>query len=69
MSKATDTEIKDLILSLDKKFNALDHKIDLLTQKVDGIGETVKKLDNRLWAFGGLILAACVGAFLKALDL
>jgi hypothetical protein len=69
MSKATDTEIKDLILSLDKKFNALDHKIDLLTQKVDGIDETVKKLDNRLWAFGGLILAACVGAFLKALNL
>jgi hypothetical protein len=62
MSKATDTEIKDLILSLDRK-------IDLLTQKVDGIDETVKKLDNRLWTFGGLIIAACVGAFLKALNL
>jgi hypothetical protein len=69
MSKATDTEIKDLIISLDKKFDSLDRKVDLLTQKVDGIDEIVKKLDNRLWAFGGLIVAACVGAFLKALNL
>jgi hypothetical protein len=69
MSKATDTEIKDLILSLDKKFDTLGHKLDLLSQKVDGIDETVKKLDNRLWAFGGLIVAACVGALLKALNL
>lgn len=61
MSKTTDTGIKDLILSLDRK-------VDSLTQKVDTIDESVKKLDNRLWAFVGVILIALLGAFLKAFD-
>lgn len=46
MSKKTDVEIKDLIITLDKK-------IDSLTQKADLIDESVKKQDTRLW---GLIL-------------
>jgi archaellum component FlaC len=62
MSKATDTEIKDLI-------SGIDRKVDLLAQEVSSIKSTVEKLDNRLWVFGGLILAACLGAFLKALNL
>jgi archaellum component FlaC len=62
MSKATDTEIKDLI-------SGIDRKVDLLAQEVSSIKSTVEKLDNRLWVFGGLILAACLGALLKALNL
>jgi hypothetical protein len=69
VSKATKTEIKDLLLSLNKRLVSLDRKVDLLTQEVDGIKEIVKKLDDRLWTFGWLIIAACVGALLKALDL
>jgi hypothetical protein len=62
MSKATDTEIKELIGSIDRK-------LDLLTQEVSTIKGTIEKMDNRLLAFGGLILVACLGAFLKALNL
>jgi hypothetical protein len=62
MSKATDPEIKDLI-------SGIDRKVDLLAQEVSSIKNTVEKMDNRLWAFGGLILAACLAAFLKALNL
>ena len=62
MSKATDTEIKELI-------GVVDRKIDLLTQEVSGIKTTVDKMDNRIWAFGGLILAACLGALLKAINI
>lgn len=65
MSKTTDTEIKDLILSLDKRFDSLDRKIDLLTQKVDGIDETVKKLDGRIWGLVILSLGACLTAVLR----
>ena len=62
MSKSTDTEIKDLIKEVDRK-------LDLLTQEVSTIKGSIEKMDNRLWAFGGLILAACLGAFLKALNI
>jgi hypothetical protein len=61
MSKTTDTEIKDLIF-------AIDRKIDLLTQKVDGIDETVKKLDGRIWGLVILILGACLTAVLKLIS-
>jgi chromosome segregation ATPase len=69
MSKATKTEIKDSLSSLKKRLVSLDRKVDLLTQEVDGIKEIVEKLDKRLWTFGGLIIAACVGALLKVIDL
>ena len=62
MSKKTDAEIKDLILTLDKK-------IDSLTQKVDLIDENIKKQDARLWGLILLILAACLGAILKGLNI
>lgn len=62
MSKSTDTEIKDLIKDVDRK-------LDLLTQEVATINTKIDKLDNRLWGLGGLILAACLGAFLKALNI
>ena len=62
MSKATDTEIKELI-------GAVDRKLDLLTQEVSTIKGSIDKMDNRLWALGGLILAACLGALLKALNI
>jgi hypothetical protein len=61
MSKTTDTEIKDLIF-------AIDRKIDLLTQKVDCIDETVKKLDGRIWGLVILILGACLTAVLKLIS-
>jgi hypothetical protein len=62
MSKSTDTEIKDLI-------GIVDRKLDLLTQEVATINTKIDKLDNRLWTFSGLILAACLGALLKAINL
>ena len=62
MSKATDSDIKDLI-------SGIDRKLDLLTKEVSSIKNTVDKMDGRLWAFGGLILAACLGALLKALNI
>ncbi len=62
MSKSTDTEIKDLIKDV-------NHKLDFLTQEVATINTKIDKLDNRLWGLGALILAACLGAFLKALNI
>jgi hypothetical protein len=62
MSKATNTEIKELI-------GAIDRKIDLLTQEASSIRGTVDEIDDRLWAFGSLILVACLGVFLKTRNL
>jgi hypothetical protein len=62
MRKATDAEIKELLGSIDRK-------IDLLTQEVSSIRSTINEIDDRLWAFGILILVACLGVFLKTRNL
>jgi hypothetical protein len=61
MSKTTDTEMKELIKTIDRK-------VDLLTQKVDILDSSINKLDSRLWAFIGIILVSLLGAFLKAFE-
>ena len=58
VSKATDNEVKNLILALDKKFDAIDlltqqvdsidRKVDLLTQKVDSIDKKVDLLTQKV---------------------
>jgi hypothetical protein len=68
MSKA-DTEIKELIGSVDLKLDLLAKDVSIVRDEILTINSAIKGLDNRLWAFGGLILAACLGAFLKALNL
>jgi archaellum component FlaC len=80
MSKTDDME--KLITGIDSKLNGLieqvssiDRKLELLAQEVSTVKSdvsTVKvevaKLDNRLWAFGGLLLAACLGTLFKILN-
>ncbi len=69
MSKATDTEIKELIGAIDRKLDLLTQDVSIVKQDVSTIKGSIEKMDNRLWAFGGLILVACLGAFLKALNI
>ena len=83
MSKATDTEIKDLIGVIDRKLDFLTQEVSGIKSEISGIKSEVSgiksevstikiaidKMDNRIWAFGGLILAACLGALLKALNI
>jgi hypothetical protein len=69
MSNSTDTEIKELIGSVDRKLDLVIQEVSNIKQDVSTIKSSIDKMDNRLWTFGGLILAACLGAFLKALNL
>jgi peptidoglycan hydrolase CwlO-like protein len=82
MSKSTDTAIKELMMSIDSKLDILskevlstNHKIDLLTQDVSNVKTDISnvktelgKFDNRLWLFGGIILTACLGTLLRAVN-
>jgi peptidoglycan hydrolase CwlO-like protein len=82
MTQATDTdirELKDLILGLDKKIDAIDRKVDdvrtdirvmdtrliEVEKKVDKLDGKIDKQDNRLWTFGGIILTASLTALGK----
>jgi hypothetical protein len=77
MAQATNTdirEIKDLILGLDKKIDevkteirGLDKKIDIIDIRLVEVEKKIDKQDTRLWAFGGIILAACLGTIVKLL--
>lgn len=76
MSKVTDTGIKELIESVDRKLDLLTQEVSTIKQEVSNIKQEVstiksmiEKMDNRLWGLGGLILAACLGALLKAINL
>jgi hypothetical protein len=63
MSQVTDTdirELRDLILGLDKKIDIMDARLIEVEKKID-------KQDTRLWAFGGIILAASLGTIVKLL--
>lgn len=75
MNKSTEKEMRGLILSIDSKLNGLveqtssiNRQLELLVQEVSIIKTDVAKLDNRLWAFGGLLLAACLGTLFKILN-
>jgi hypothetical protein len=69
MSKSTDTEIKDLIGSIDRKLDLLVKEVSSVREEVSSLRQDMKGLDNRLWSFGSLILAACLGVFVKALNI
>lgn len=79
MTQATDTdirELKDLILGLDKKIDGLDKKIDevkvdlkIVDTRLVEVEKKIDKQDTRLWAFGGIILAAALGTIVKLLAL
>jgi hypothetical protein len=74
MTQATDNdirEIRDLILGLDKKLDALDKKVDVFSARTDErlkaletqgseIKTQLRSQDNRLWTF-------VAGAFLTIL--
>jgi septation ring formation regulator EzrA len=78
MSQKTDTnltELKDLVKALDKTIQALDKKVDLGFSEVNGkldlannrlttVETGITKLDNRLWAFGGIALSVSLGSLL-----
>jgi hypothetical protein len=78
MAQKTETdlrELKDLIQSLDKKIEALDRKVDLGFNTLDGkidkldarlgsVETKLIKLDDRLWAFGGIALSVTLGSLL-----
>jgi peptidoglycan hydrolase CwlO-like protein len=73
MSKTDNME--KLISGIDSKLNGLieqvssiDRKLELLSQEVSTVKSDVAKLDNRLWDFGGLLLAACLGTLFKILN-
>jgi peptidoglycan hydrolase CwlO-like protein len=79
MTQATDTdirELKDLMLGLDKKIDGLDQKIDevkvdlkIVDTRLVEVEKKIDKQDTRLWAFGGIILAAALGTIVKLLAL
>jgi hypothetical protein len=76
MSKSTDIEIKELIGAVNSKLDLLTQdvavaksKLDLLAQDVAIVKSTLDKMDSKLWAFGGLILAACLTALLKTISI
>jgi hypothetical protein len=66
MSKSTDTEIKDLIGAVDRKLDLLAKDISIVREDISTIKAEIKGLDNRLWAFGGLILVACLQAYFRS---
>jgi hypothetical protein len=77
MAQATNKdirEIKDLILGLDKKIDevkteirGLDKKIDIIDIRLVEVEKKIDKQDTPLWAFGGIILAVCLGTIVKLL--
>lgn len=79
MTQATDVdirELKDLILGLDKKIDAIDRKVDIMDtrlaeveKKIDKLDIKIGKHDNRLWLFMGLILTTAIATIFKLLAL
>lgn len=77
MTQATDTdirELKDLILGLDKKIDdvksdirVMDTRLVEVEKKLDKLDSKIDKQDTRLWAFGGIVLTASLGALVKLL--
>jgi hypothetical protein len=70
MAQATDTDIrkiKDLILGLDKKSMKLRQISTSSISRLIKVEKRTDKQDTRLWAFGGIILAAALGTIVKLL--
>jgi peptidoglycan hydrolase CwlO-like protein len=77
MTQTTDTdirELKDLILGLDKKIDAIDGKVDdlktdikVVDTRLTEVEKKIDKQDTRLWAFGGIVLTAALGGLWKLL--
>jgi phosphoribosylaminoimidazole-succinocarboxamide synthase len=81
MTSATDTdirEIKDLIgagndaiqkqiADLGKKIDDVKTDIKVMDTRLIEVEKKIDKQDNRLWAFGGIVLAATLGGLWKLL--
>jgi hypothetical protein len=71
MAQATNTdirEIKDLILGLDKKIDEVKTDLKIIDTRLIEVEKKIDKQDTRLWTFGGIILAACLGTIVKLLN-
>ncbi|WP_036531858.1 hypothetical protein [Neosynechococcus sphagnicola] len=71
MTQATDTEIRDLILGLDKKIDGLDKKLDIfiaqsteqfkgVNQRLDTIEKRIESQDGRVWGILLVTLSAAL---------
>lgn len=70
MANPTDTDIErltNLIEGIDSKIDVLDRKVNNIDTRLIEIEKKIDKQDNRLWAFGGIILAAALGIIVKLL--
>ena len=67
IAQATDTEIQDLILGLDKKIDEVKTDLKIIDTRLIKVEKKIDKQDTRLWAFGGIILAAALGIVVKLL--
>ncbi|MBW4554018.1 MAG: hypothetical protein KME35_23390 [Aphanocapsa sp. GSE-SYN-MK-11-07L] len=79
MTQATDSDIKelrDLILGLDKKIDALDKKVDVFSARTDErlkaletqgaeINVQLRSQDNRLWTFVAAAFLTVLGFLAK----
>ena len=76
MTQSIGTELKDLILGMDKKldvfiartnerFNSIEQRFDSIDKRLDNLESQVKSTDNRLWTFVGILVTALLGALAK----
>jgi septal ring factor EnvC (AmiA/AmiB activator) len=60
-------EVKDELAHIRTDIKVMDTRLIEVEKKVDKLDGKIDKQDNRLWAFGGLILAAALGTIYKLL--
>ncbi|KGF71747.1 hypothetical protein DO97_15835 [Neosynechococcus sphagnicola sy1] len=69
MTQSTEIEIRDLILSLDKKFDVFaartEEKLTSIDQRLERLEKRVDSQDNRLWAFVAAAFLTVLGFLAK----